>query len=114
MGPLQGLRVIELAGIGPCPMCAMLLAELGADVVRVDRLADSGLGIGMAPEYHLLNRSRPSIAVDLKHPTASRRCFASSTAPTRLSRDSGPASPSVSASVRKIARPEIRGWSTAG
>ena len=68
MGPLKGLRVIELAGIGPCPMCAMLLAELGADVVRVDRLADSGLGIGMAPEYHLLNRSRPSIAVDLKHP----------------------------------------------
>ena len=68
MGPLQGLRVIELAGIGPCPMCAMLLAELGADVVRVDRPADSGLGIGMAPEHHLLNRSRPSIAVDLKHP----------------------------------------------
>ena len=68
MGPLQGLRVIELAGIGPCPMCAMLLAELGADVIRVDRPADSGLGIGMAPEFHLLNRSRPSIAVDLKHP----------------------------------------------
>ena len=68
MGPLHGLRVIELAGIGPCPMCAMLLAELGADVVRVDRLTDSGLGIGMAPEFHLLNRSRPSIAVDLKHP----------------------------------------------
>ena len=68
MGPLQGLKVIELAGIGPCPMCAMLLAELGADVVRVDRLSDSGLGIGMAPEHNLLNRSRPSIAVDLKHP----------------------------------------------
>ena len=68
MGPLQGLRVIELAGIGPCPMCAMLLAELGADVVRVERPADSGLGIGMAPEFHLLNRSRPGIAVDLKHP----------------------------------------------
>ena len=69
MGPLQGLKIIELAGIGPCPMCAMLLAELGADVVRVDRRTDSGLGIEMAPEYHLLNRSRPSIAVDLKHPT---------------------------------------------
>ena len=68
MGPLQGLKIIELAGIGPCPMCAMLLAELGADVVRVDRVTDSGLGIGMAPEFHLLNRSRPSIAVDLKHP----------------------------------------------
>ena len=49
MGPLQGLRVIELAGIGPCPMSAMLLAELGADVVRVDRLTDSGLGIGHGP-----------------------------------------------------------------
>ena len=68
MGPLQGLRIIELAGIGPCPMCAMLLAELGADVVRVDRVTDSGLGIGMAPHFHLLNRSRPSVAVDLKHP----------------------------------------------
>ena len=68
MGPLQGLRVIELAGIGPCPMCAMLLAELGAEVVRVDRPTGSGLGIDMAPEHHLLNRSRPSIAVDLKHP----------------------------------------------
>ena len=68
MGPLQGLKIIELAGIGPCPMCAMLLAELGADVVRVDRPTDSGLGIDMAPEHHLLNRSRPSIAIDLKHP----------------------------------------------
>ena len=59
---------MELAGIGPCPMCAMLLAELGADVVRIDRMAESGLGIGMAPEYRLLNRSRPSVALDLKHP----------------------------------------------
>ena len=68
MGPLQGLKVIELAGIGPCPMCAMLLAEMGADVVRVDRLTDPGLGVGVAPEHNLLGRSRPSIAVDLKHP----------------------------------------------
>ena len=68
MGPLRGLKVIEIAGIGPCPMCAMLLAELGADVVRIDRLTESGLGIDMAPEHHLLNRSRPSIAVNLKHP----------------------------------------------
>ena len=67
MGPLHGLKVIELAGIGPCPMCAMLLAELGADVVRVDRPTDSGLGIGMAPHLQLLSRSRPSVAVDLKH-----------------------------------------------
>ena len=68
MGPLQGVKVVELAGIGPCPMCAMLLAELGADVVRVNRLKDPGLGVGVAPEHDLLGRSRPSIALDLKHP----------------------------------------------
>ena len=68
MGPLRGVKIVELAGIGPCPMCAMLLAELGANIVRIDRMAESGLGIGMAPEYRLLNRSRPSVALDLKHP----------------------------------------------
>lgn len=66
MGPLNGTRIVELAGIGPAPMAAMLLAELGAEVVRVDRLADAGLGIGMDARYQLLQRSRPSIAVDLK------------------------------------------------
>jgi len=66
MGPLHGTRIVELAGIGPAPMAAMLLAELGADVIRVDRVADAGLGIGMEPKYQLLQRSRPSIAVDLK------------------------------------------------
>ena len=66
MGPLHGTRIVELAGIGPAPMAAMLLAELGAEVIRVDRVADAGLGIGMAPQYQLLQRSRPSIAVDLK------------------------------------------------
>ena len=91
MGPLHGLKIIELAGIGPCPMCAMLLAELGADVVRVDRVTDSGLGIDMAPEYHLLNRSRPSIAVDLKHPGGDRDGASSRrAAPTRSSRGSAP------------------------
>jgi alpha-methylacyl-CoA racemase len=66
LGPLNGIRIVELAGIGPAPMAAMLLAELGADVVRVDRVADAGLGIGMPAKYQLLQRSRPSIAVDLK------------------------------------------------
>ena len=66
MGPLHGTRIVELAGIGPAPMAAMLLAELGAEVVRVDRVADAGLGIGMPAKYQLLQRSRPSIAVDLK------------------------------------------------
>ena len=47
MGPLNGLRVIELAGIGPGPFCAMLLADMGADVVRVDRTEASDLGVPM-------------------------------------------------------------------
>ena len=67
-GPLVGYKVIELAGIGPNPMCAMLLADMGAEVIRVDRLTSSGLGISMDPKYSLLNRGRRSIAVDLKSP----------------------------------------------
>jgi alpha-methylacyl-CoA racemase len=66
MGPLQGLRVVELAGIGPGPFAAMLLADLGADVVRIDRPgARPTFG---DPGVDLLTRGRRSVAVDLKHP----------------------------------------------
>jgi alpha-methylacyl-CoA racemase len=68
MGPLTGVRIVEFAGIGPGPMAAMLFADLGAEVVRVDRTTASDLGIGMLAKFELLHRSRPSIAVDLKHP----------------------------------------------
>jgi alpha-methylacyl-CoA racemase len=67
-GPLHGLRVIELAGIGPGPMCCMLLADLGADVVRVDRLQPSGLGLALDPRFDVNSRSRRSVALDLKSP----------------------------------------------
>jgi alpha-methylacyl-CoA racemase len=66
MGPLAGLRIIEFVGIGPGPMAAMLFADLGADVIRLDRVTPSGLGIAMPKRFGLLGRSRPSIAVDLK------------------------------------------------
>jgi alpha-methylacyl-CoA racemase len=66
MGPLHGLRVVELASIGPGPMCAMLLADLGADVVRVDRLEPSGLGVPMEPRFDVHGRNRRSVAIDLK------------------------------------------------
>ncbi|MER6064224.1 CaiB/BaiF CoA transferase family protein [Streptomyces sp. NPDC004059] len=63
-GPLSGVRVVELAGIGPGPFAAMLLADLGADVVRVDR--PGGPGLGIDPAYDVTNRNKRSIVVDLK------------------------------------------------
>lgn len=68
MGPLAGCRIVEFAGIGPGPMAAMLFADLGASVIRLDRLQPSGLGIAMPPRFHLTLRSRPSVAIDLKQP----------------------------------------------
>ena len=66
MGPLHGLRVVELASIGPGPMCAMLLADLGADVMRIDRLEPSGLGVPVHPRFDVNGRSRRSVALNLK------------------------------------------------
>src|SRR5271165_1829040 len=66
MGPLKGVKVIELAGIGPGPMCAMLLADLGATVLRIDRPAAEELGINRPRKYNLLLRSRETLVVDLK------------------------------------------------
>jgi alpha-methylacyl-CoA racemase len=68
MGPLAGLRIVEFAGVGPAPMASMLFADLGASVIRIDRLAPSGLGIEMPARFDLLQRSRPSAAIDMKHP----------------------------------------------
>ncbi|MEP6598900.1 MAG: CaiB/BaiF CoA-transferase family protein [Actinomycetota bacterium] len=63
-GPLSGVRVLELAGLGPGPFAAMLLADMGADVIRVDRVAQRGAGSAGG----IVGRGRRSIAVDLKHP----------------------------------------------
>ncbi|WP_223778083.1 CaiB/BaiF CoA-transferase family protein [Streptomyces sp. 135] len=65
-GPLAGVRVVELAGIGPGPFAAMLMADLGADVVRVDRPGGGGLAID--PAYDVTNRNKRSVVVDLKAP----------------------------------------------
>ena len=62
MGPLQGFRVIELAGIGPGPFCGMMLSDMGAEVIRVDRVG------GRGGRRDVLTRNRRSIAVDLKQP----------------------------------------------
>lgn len=67
-GPLAGVRVVELAGMGPAPFACMMLAELGADVVMIDR--PTGGWLGGPPEYDLLSRGRASVAMDLKRPEA--------------------------------------------
>ena len=63
MGPLKGIKVVEMAGIGPGPFCAMMLSDMGAEVIRVDRLAHKGSG----HKANVLNRGRRSIAIDLKN-----------------------------------------------
>lgn len=67
-GPLQGFRIIEIAGIGPGPFGAMVLADLGAEVIRVDRSAAVPAEMPAEPNRDALNRGRRSIAVDLKNP----------------------------------------------
>lgn len=62
MGPLKGLKIIEMAGIGPGPFCGMVLADLGAEIIRVDRASAIGTGSKQEPS----NRGKKSIAVDLK------------------------------------------------
>lgn len=63
MGPLQGVKVIEMAGIGPAPFCAMLLSDMGADVLRVERPNYDHV---LASDYEIINRGRRSVVIDLK------------------------------------------------
>lgn len=66
MGPLQGIKIIEMAGIGPGPFCAMMLSDMGAEVIRIDRLNAKGTG----HTANVLNRGRKSITLDLKNESA--------------------------------------------
>ncbi len=68
MGPLAGITIIELAGIGPGPFCAMLLSDMGANVIRIDRAAGDEPGIRVPYRMNVMNRGRRSVAVNLKSP----------------------------------------------
>lgn len=73
MGPLQGIKIIEFAALGPAPMGSMLLADLGAEVLRIERKAGAGSrpGAGLFdPALDILNRNRRVVALDLKQPEA--------------------------------------------
>ena len=65
-GPLAGLRIVEVGGIGPVPFCGLVLSDLGADVIRIDRTVASAAGSGMPDD--LMRRGRRSVALDLKKP----------------------------------------------
>jgi alpha-methylacyl-CoA racemase len=66
MGVLSGYKVVEFAGIGPAPMCAMLLSDMGAEVLRIDRAEEANLGIPTDAKFNVLGRGRRSVALDLK------------------------------------------------
>jgi len=68
VGPLSGVKIVELAGIGPGPFAGMMLSDMGADIVRVDRAAGVNPAAFDLPNFELMNRGRRSIGVDLKHP----------------------------------------------
>ncbi len=68
MGPLAGVRIVELASIGPGPFCCMLLSDMGAEIIRVDRPEPADLGMPGDPRLNILNRNRRSVAIDLKKP----------------------------------------------
>jgi alpha-methylacyl-CoA racemase len=74
-GPLRGVKIIELAGIGPSPFACMMLADAGAQILRLEKVPDSAPewaagGVERTAYWDLLNRSRPSVGIDLKHPGA--------------------------------------------
>ncbi|NYT62472.1 CoA transferase [Alcaligenaceae bacterium] len=70
MSALSGIRIIELAGIGPSPMACMLLADMGADVVRIERTEAADLGVKRPTKYNLLARNRRLLSLNLKQPEA--------------------------------------------
>ncbi|MCA0244825.1 MAG: CoA transferase [Proteobacteria bacterium] len=65
-GPLRGLKVVEMAGIGPGPFCGMMLADMGADVVRIDRAGPAAAGPSAPPRFDVNGRGKRTLALDLK------------------------------------------------
>jgi len=70
MGPLAGVKIVEFAGIGPAPMAAMMLADMGATVLRLDRPGPADLGVPMPEQFEFTKRSRAAVGIDLKKPAA--------------------------------------------
>ena len=112
-GPLSGVRVLELPAIGPVPFLGMLLADLGADVIRIDKLAGTG-GLADALAASPMGRGRRSIGLDLRKPGGAEVALRLAASCDVLIEGFGPGSPSGSASARTTCWPATRGSSTAG
>jgi alpha-methylacyl-CoA racemase len=67
VGPLKGFKIVEIAGIGPGQLCGMLLADMGAELIRIDRPGDGHGVLNVPDKYNLMNRGRPTLRVDLKN-----------------------------------------------
>ena len=70
MGPLTGVKVVEFSGIGPAPLAATMLADMGATVLRIDRVTPSDLGVPLAQKFEFTRRGRAAVGLDLKRPDA--------------------------------------------
>jgi alpha-methylacyl-CoA racemase len=70
MGPLAGVKIVEFTGIGPAPMAAMMLADMGATIIRIDRTGPADLGLPMPEKFEFTKRSRAVIGLDLKKPAS--------------------------------------------
>lgn len=68
--PLAGIRIVEMVGLGPAPFAGMILSDLGATVIRIDRPVAAGLGIERPARFDFAARGRLSVALDLKRPEA--------------------------------------------
>ena len=111
-GPLQGLKVVEMAGLGPAPFCAMMLADMGADVVRIERPGAPSV-TGAAGKFDVTARSRRVLALDLKNPLATGAVLALVEQADVLIEGFRPASWNAWAWARKRAWHAGLRWSTA-
>jgi alpha-methylacyl-CoA racemase len=111
-GPLRGVRVVEIAGIGPGPHGATILADLGADVIRVER--PGGTMVAGTGAVDLLTRGRPSVAIDLKAPGATDVVLDLVESADVLVEGMRPGPRNGWASARNRARHATRGWCTPG
>ena len=114
MGPLAGIRVLEFESIGPAPFAGMLLADMGADVLVIDRPADTDLGLKRERWYDVMMRGKRSVTLDLKKKDSAEAALQLLAARRRADRGHAPRRDGAPRPWARTWRSrEIRSWSTA-